>query len=95
MIQDSVCTVVNSTTIRCLTPQLTSSPQTADPDGIMYTLLVDNAPGPDPSELRITVRPNPTDFMLNTQEIQIGADSPFIQIFVSFTNMLQVYANVQ
>ena len=51
----------------------------------MYTLLVDNAPGPDPSELRITVRPNPSGFMLENQEIQTGVDSQFIQISVSFS----------
>ena len=58
--------MINSTAISCVTPPLDQI-QPGDIDGITYTILVDAAPGPDPQanvSLRISVLPNPGNFML-------------------------------
>ena len=58
--------MINSTAISCVTPPLDRI-QPVDVDGVTYTILVDAAPGPDLEanvSLRISVLPNPGNFML-------------------------------
>jgi hypothetical protein len=42
-----------------------------DRDGLNYTIILDNAPGPDRTlrSLQITVQPNPENFVLKTTNI--------------------------
>ena len=65
--QVTECTAMNFSTIVCVAPPLLRIPL-HDTDGLNYTLLMDNAPGPDLSldNLQITVLPNPKNFMLLT-----------------------------
>lgn len=73
----------------CVTPPLTRIPR-QDRDGLNYTIVMDNAPGPDLTleRLQIKVLPNPENFTLitaSTHESNInGALSP-IQITVCYT----------
>ena len=58
--------------------------QPGDSDGITYTILVDNAPGPDPlanASLQISVLPNPRNFELVDMEYNTGS-STLIRIMV-------------
>ena len=60
-----------------------------DVDGITYTILVDNAPGPDPQanvSLQISILPNPGNFMLidSIYSIQDIETSSPIRIEVNF-----------
>ena len=70
----------------CVTPPLTRIPL-HDSDGLNYTIIMDNAPGPDLAlqRLQIIVRSNPENFTLittSTHENDMnGAPSP-IQIAV-------------
>ena len=70
----SVCTVLNSTTISCITPSLTRR-GTGMGNGLTYTIRVDNAPGLDPSieGLQIAVLPNPGNFELVDSDYNIGS----------------------
>lgn len=64
------CTVINSTAISCVTPPL-SRLQPSDRDGLNYTIIMDNAPGPNLADktLQIFVLPNPENFRLISTEI--------------------------
>ena len=72
--------MINSTAISCVFPPLNQI-QPGDNDGIIYTIRVDNAPGPDPianASLQIRVLPNPDNFMLvdsiyTTQDIETSS----------------------
>ena len=81
--------VVNSTAIRCVTPQLTRSGQGGAT--LNYTIIVDNAPGPDLSieSLQITASPNPGNFMLLTTQYNTGSSAP-IRITVSFVDFIDM-----
>ena len=61
---------MNFSTIVCVTPPLHRIPSD-DRDGLNYTILMDNAPGPDLTlkSLQITVLPNPENFSLITTNI--------------------------
>ena len=49
--------------------------QSGDSDGVNYTILIDNAPGPDLTvmSLQISVLPNPGNFTLVDNEYNIGS----------------------
>ena len=72
--QSTRCTVLNSMAISCVTPPLTRM-QSGDSDGVNYTILIDNAPGPDLTmmSLQINVLPNPGNFKLVDNEYNIGS----------------------
>ena len=78
------CTVINSSTISCVVPPLTRL-QPSDTDGLSYTIVMDNAPGPDLTDdkLQISVEPNPDVFELVESDYNVGSSAP-IRIEVSF-----------
>ena len=78
------CTVISETAISCVVPPLTRL-QPGDTDGLNYTIIMDNAPGPDLSSenLWISVEPNPGNFSLVESEYNTGSSAP-IRILVSF-----------
>ena len=80
------CTVINETAISCVIPPLTRL-QPGDADGLNYTIIMDNAPGPDLTNenLQISVQPNPEVFELVESEYNAGSSAP-IRIRVSFNN---------
>ena len=82
--------VVNSTAIKCVTPQLTVSGQ-GERATLNYTIIVDNAPGPDLNieGLQITASPNPGNFMLLTTQYNTGSSAP-IRITVSFVDFIDM-----
>ena len=82
-LQTTLCQVLNSTAISCVTPPLNQI-QPGDVDGITYTIRVDAAPGPDLEaniSLRISVLPNPSNFSLIDMEYNIGSNT-LIRIMV-------------
>ena len=78
------CTTLNSSAIACVTPPLTTKQQ-GDGDGLNYTIIMDNAPGPDLSmeSLQITVLPNPGNFILVTRDVRDLINGSTIQISVN------------
>ena len=83
-LQSTHCDVINSTAISCVTPPLNQI-QPVDSDGITYTIIVDDAPGPDPlanASLQIRVLPNPGNFRLVDMEYNTGSNT-VIRIMVS------------
>ena len=80
------CTVINETAISCVVPPLTQL-QPGDVDGLSYTIIMDNAPGPDLSNenLWISVERNPENFDLVESEYNAGSSAPN-RITVSFNN---------
>ena len=82
--QMTSCIVINSTAISCVVPPLTRL-QPGDVDGLNYTIIMDNAPGPDLTNenLQIRVAPNPVVFGLVESEYNTGTSAP-IRIRVSF-----------
>ena len=75
----------NDTSIGCVTPPLTRL-QPEDRDGLNYTLVMDNAPGPDLSrnELQLQVLHNPGNFTLNTTSlVQSGEDGEISTLVIS------------
>ena len=76
------CTVINSTAISCVVPPLTRL-QPGDTDGLNYTIIMDNASGPDRSNenLQIKVAPNPGNFRLIDSAYNDGSTTP-IRIMV-------------
>ena len=82
-LQTTLCQVLNSTAISCVTPPLNRI-ESEDADGITYTILVDAAPGPDLEanvSLRISVLPNPSNFTLIDTTYNIGSGT-LIRIMV-------------
>ena len=75
----SPCTIVNSTTLTCVTPGFDG-----DVGSINYTLLLDDAPFPASLEgaLQLSLRPDPSGFELVTESVIVGTTT-FIQITVS------------
>ena len=88
------CTVLNSTSITCVTPSLTSFSMEGDGAGndlVNYTVVMDNAPGPDLTAmegLRIGVKPNPGNFILLTMQYITNEQLPpfMVQIAVRELN---------
>ena len=82
------CTVINKTAIGCVVPPLTQL-QPGDAGGLSYTIMVDNAPGPDPNseKLQISVEPNPENFKLVESEYNTGSSAP-IRIRVSYVTTM-------
>ena len=78
------CTVINETAIGCVVPPLTQL-QPGDADGLSYTIIVDNALGPDLTNenLQINVEPNPQGFNLVDSGYNTGSSAP-IRIMVIF-----------
>ena len=67
-----------------MTPPLNRIPP-GDSDGVTYTIIVDDAPGPDPlvnASLQIRVLPNPGNFRLVDTEYNTGSNT-VIRIMVS------------
>ncbi len=58
---------------------------TGNPVMIAYRLILDDVPPPDPTrpELLLSLRPNPGNFMLVTEEVFTTALNAIIQIGVS------------
>ena len=54
----------------CVTPPLLRIPLD-NRDGLNYTIIMDNAPGPNQTleSLKIAVQPNPENFLLKTMNI--------------------------
>ena len=77
------CTMLNSSVIACVTPPLTRLQQ-GDEDRLNYTIIMDNAPGPDLSmeSLQISVLPNPGNFVLVTTDVRDLINGSIIQISV-------------
>jgi hypothetical protein len=72
-----------------VTPTLTSFTTEGDAgtnNALNYTVIVDNAPGPDlitMESLQISVKPNPGNFTLLTTQYIMNEDPPFmVQIAV-------------
>ena len=80
------CTLINEAAISCIFPPL-SHLQPGDADGLNYTIIMDNAPGPDltTEKLQISIEPNPQGFKLVESEYNAGSSAP-IRITVSFNN---------
>ena len=81
------CTALNSTVITCVAPPLTSFTTKRDENSnvLAYTVIVDNAPGPDLTmeSLQISVEPNPRNFTLLTTQYITRQELPFmVQIAV-------------
>ena len=82
------CTVLNSTSITCVTPSLTSFSMErngAGSDLVNYTVIMDNAPGPDLTameSLRISVKPNPGNFILLTMQY-ITNEQPLFMVQIA------------
>ena len=79
------CTVLNSTVIECVAPPLTSLTNLGneyfnDINVLNYTVIMDNAPGPDLTmeNLQISVVPNPGNFTLLTTEYITRQGQPFM-----------------
>ncbi len=72
------CTVVDSTTVTCVTPDLTTSSLTP----INYALLFDNAPPTTQSQIPITVQPNPSNFRLEGTAMITSGTPTIIRIVV-------------
>ena len=98
------CTVLNSTSITCVTPPLTLFSMEEDGAGndlVNYTVVMDHAPGPDLTtmeSLRISVKPNPGNFILLTTQYIMNGQPPFmVQITVHklIINAIIVDARVQ
>ena len=73
----------------CVTPPLTSFSMEGDGAGndlVNYTVVMDNVPGPDLTtmeSLRISVKPNPGNFILLTTQYITNEQPPFmVQIAV-------------
>ncbi len=68
--EDTTCSVVNITTIRCSTPNLSMTSLTA----LDYALLFDDVPpGNTQARLPISVQSDPSNFRLNSsQEVTSG-----------------------
>ena len=81
--QMTSCTVINSTTITCVSPPLTRL-KPGDADGLNYTIIMDHAPGPDLSieSLQLRVASNPGNFRLIDSTYNAGSTIP-IRIMVS------------
>ena len=81
---------LSSTSLSCLSPSLDRKPLGGGQEDnftLNYTLVLDNAPGPDLSmeSLRIRVLPDPGKFTLLTTEYE-EEQSPFVaRIAVSIT----------
>ena len=72
-LQSTVCTVINATELRCITP-----PTLVSQMQLNYTIRVDNAPGPNPlanASLQIRVLPNPGNFRLVDTEYNTGSNT--------------------
>ena len=78
--------MINKTAIGCVVPPLTRL-LPGDADGLNYTIILDNAPGPDLSNenLQIIVEPNPENFELVESEYNTGSSAP-IRITVSLND---------
>ena len=70
---------MNHTHLSCITPPLPVQSM------VVYTLNLDSAPPPDFSvpTLQLSVRPDPTGFMLVTKSVPRGSNSTLVQINVS------------
>ena len=91
--QVSKCEAYNETSIGCVTPPLTGL-QPEDGDGLNYTIVMDNAPGPDLSrnKLRLHVLPNPGNFILNTTSlVQSGEDGEIPTLVISVRKLACPY----
>ena len=80
--QMTSCTLINFTAISCVIPPLTRL-QPGDADGLNYTIMADNAPGPNLNNenLLIRVAPNPGNFKLIDSTYNAGSTTP-IRIMV-------------
>ncbi len=66
------CSVVDNTTITCLTPSLTTTSLTP----LDYALLFDDIPLTTQARLSISVQSDPSNFRLNTsQEVTSGTET--------------------
>lgn len=84
LMQSTLCTILNSTAISCITPPLNRI-RADDTNGVNYTIRVDDAPGPNLTNvsLQIRVLPNPEKFVLIDTEYSINSGT-VIRIIVSF-----------
>ena len=79
------CTVLNSTVIECVAPPLISLTNLGneyfnDINVLNYTVIMDNAPGPDLTmeSLQMRAVPNPGNFTLLTTEYITSQGQPFM-----------------
>ena len=84
--QITACTVFNSGAIACVSPPL-SHTEPGDEEGLNYTVIMDNAPGPDLDDesLQIGVLPDPGNFKLLDSSYNIGSTN-LIRIMVGLKN---------
>ena len=76
----SSCVAVDATTLTCLVP-----PTNANSGQIQYSLILDNAPFPDISDielLQLSSSPNPSGFTLVVTPVSLEADSAIVRITV-------------
>ena len=87
----SSCDVVNAT-LTCLVP-----PTNADSGQIQYSLVLDNAPFPDISDiefLQLSSSPNPSAFTLIATPVSLEADSAIIRITVRNMHLMYKYSRI-
>ena len=76
----SSCVAVDATTLTCLVP-----PTNANSGQIQYSLILDNAPFPDISDielLQLSSSPNPSGFTLVVTPVSLEAGSAIVRITV-------------